>query len=310
MVNMAYDAQQDVHSDKAPHVPVMLREVQEYLPLKPDACFVDCTAGLGGHARALAQTLGPEGRLIALDRDSDSVHLAERNLQDVRARCDFIHSNFRDVDRILDELKIEGVDGFLFDLGISSYQLDNPERGFSLNAEGPLDMRMDQQGAFSAYDLINSLSEKEIDSILKLYGEERLHRRIAHFLIEERRRHPIESTQDLKDVVLRALPQRYRRQKIHPATRTFQAFRIAVNRELESLDLALEKAVPFLRAGGRIAVIAFHSLEDRISKQTFRAFAKEGTLQILTKKPLRPGDSEIAENPRARSARLRVAEKL
>lgn len=309
MVDIAYEHHHELGNAAMPHTPVMLKKILEYLSPPEGGCVVDCTVGLGGHSKALAERLGPRGRLIAIDRDKQSLQVAEENLKGVPVRKDFIHEDFRRIERILNDLGVEGVDIILLDLGISSYQLDDPQRGFSINAEGPLDMRMDQDGAFSAYDLINSLSEKEIDSILKLYGEERLHKRIAHFLVEERRRHPIESTKDLKDLVLRALPRSYQRQKIHPATRTFQAFRIAVNRELESLEVALSRCADFLKPGGRIGVIAFHSLEDRIVKQKFRSLAKAGAVQLLTKKPLRPTEEETQVNPRSRSARFRVAER-
>jgi len=309
MVDVVYFSQIDMNNEKAGHVPVMLKEVMDYLLLPSGGCFVDCTLGLGGHSEAAAAYLGGEGRIIGIDRDNASLKVAQQRLSRTDVHCDFIHEDFRKIDQILEQYDVNQIDGIFFDLGISSYQMDNPERGFSLMTEGPLDMRMDQEAAFSAYDLINSLSEKELSTILKIYGEERLHNRIARFLVAERGQHPIESTSELKKVVLKALPAKYRRQKIHPATRTFQAFRIAVNRELESLEIALEKCVEYLKPGARICVISFHSLEDRIVKQKFKMLNLNGLLNIITKKPLRPSEEEVQHNVRARSARLRVGER-
>ncbi|HQO57949.1 MAG TPA: 16S rRNA (cytosine(1402)-N(4))-methyltransferase RsmH [Candidatus Omnitrophota bacterium] len=309
MVDVAINTLSHMKDENSKHTPVMLKEVLEYLRLPRGGCLVDCTLGLGGHAEAAAAVLGEQGRIIGIDRDLDSLQVARRHLEGQPLRCDFVHEDFRKIDVILEQLGVSQVDGILLDLGISSFQLDNPERGFSLMAEGPLDMRMDQDAAFSAYDLINSLSEKELSSILKNYGEERLHNRIARFLVTERGHHPIESTSELKEIVLKALPPRYKRQKIHPATRTFQAFRIAVNRELESLEIALDKCIEFLRPGARVAVISFHSLEDRIVKHKFRMLSHTGILALVTKKPFRPSEEEVRDNPRARSARLRVGEK-
>ena len=306
-------------SDTDWHVPVMQKEVQEYLNLSANATFVDCTLGLGGHARLIAEGLGPDGHLIGIDRDAQSLSLAKANLANSVCRKDFVHDDFRNIDKVLDGLKISQVEGMLFDFGISSFQLDKPERGFSIKSDGPLDMRMDQDSFISAYDLVNSLSEQEIASILHNYGEERMSRRIARFLVEERAKKPIESTKELSEIVMRAMPGRLRHQRIHPATRTFQALRIAVNRELESIELALNKCVKYLKKNGRICVIAFHSLEDRIVKQKFRAYTvaqatAQGTdsvqLELVVRKPIRPMEEEVIANPRARSARLRVAQKI
>lgn len=293
-------------NEKNIHIPVMHAEVQEYLNLPSGGCFVDCTLGGGGHSKLIASQLGPQGRIIGIDRDRESLHLARENLGDCR-QCDFIHDDFRNIDKILDSLGIDQVDGMLFDLGISSLQLDDPKRGFSLKTEGPLDMRMDQDGCLLAYDLINTLSEHEIALILKDYGQERWHKRIARRIVSKR---PLETTKDLSDIVLEAIPYVSKRERIHPATRTFQAFRIAVNRELESLEIALQKSVGYLKVGARICVISFHSLEDRIVKQRFRFFAKEKRVKLIVKKPLRPQDNEVSQNPRSRSARLRVAERI
>jgi 16S rRNA (cytosine1402-N4)-methyltransferase len=256
------------------------------------------------------EIIGEKGRLIGIDRDAQALVLARQNLADCKGRCDFVHRNYRHIDKILAELGIQSVDRILLDLGLSSFQLNNPERGFSFRAEGPLDMRMDQDSYISALDLVNSLSEREVSSILKDFGQERWHHRIARFIVQQRSRKPVETTKELSDIVLRAMPRQSRREKIHPATRTFQAFRIAVNRELESLDEALDKCIDVLAPGGRIGVISFHSLEDRIVKQKFRHSAKSGRLNIIVKKPLRPSDGEARSNARARSARFRIAERI
>ena len=294
---------------KRNHLPVMMKEVVECLCLRPGICVVDCTLGLAGHALKIAEIIGPQGRLVGIDRDAASLKKADEVLKSTRVKYDLIQEDFRRIDRILHQLGIEAADAILFDLGISSFQLDDPQRGFSFKSEGPLDMRMDRGSYISAFDLVNSLSERELASILKNFGEERWHQRIARFLVSQRARRPIESTRELCEVVLKAVPFRFQHQKIHPATRTFQAFRIAVNRELEALEIALDKSIDLLRVGGRICVISFHSLEDRIVKGKFRSWGQSGRASIITKKPLRPQDEEAEHNPRSRSARLRVAER-
>jgi len=296
-------------TDEQAHIPVLSKEVQEGLNLKPGDIFVDCTLGLAGHAGEAARAVGPQGRIVGIDRDASSLLVAEQKLSEFFGKKSFVHSDFRYIDQILTDLNLDKVNGLLLDLGISSFQLDNPDRGFSIRLNGPLDMRMDQENFISAYDLVNSLSERELAIILKKYGEERWHYRIARFLVEERSRHPIETTRELSHAVLRAIPANNRHQRIHPATRTFQAFRIAVNRELESLEMALDHCVGRLAPGGRIGVISFHSLEDRIVKHKFREMAKDGLINLITKKPLRPHDDEVSQNLRARSARLRIAER-
>lgn len=292
------------------HVPVMATEVREFLQLKSGDIVLDATLGIGGHATRIAQAIGPSGKLIGIDRDGDSLSHAQERFKNIPVTAYLRQDDFRNLDQVLASLHIPKVNAILFDLGISSYQLNNPQRGFSLKLDGPLDMRMDKESYISAYDLVNSLSERELSSILKNFGEERWHNRIAHFLVTERARHPIESTKELTDTVLKAIPFRYQHQKIHPATRTFQAIRIAVNRELEALDIALEKAIFALEKTGRLCVIAFHSLEDRIVKKKFRGYTKEHQIKIITKKPLRPTENEVHNNPRCRSARLRVAERI
>ncbi len=291
------------------HIPVMLKEVLQHLNLKPGARVLDCTLGLAGHAVAIAEIIGAGGEIIGIDRDQGSLEKARQWLQSTAVKCQLRQADFRNLDEVLKELGGGSVDAILFDLGISSYQLDDPQRGFSLKSDGPLDMRMDQGSYISAYELVNSLSERELSSIIKNFGEERWHNRIARVLVQERLKKPIETTQELSEVILKAIPHRYQHQRIHPATRTFQAIRIAVNRELEALELALTRSLAFLKVGGRICVISFHSLEDRIVKETFRKNSQAGVLKIISKKPLRPEDQEINNNPRSRSARLRVAER-
>ena len=292
------------------HNPVMLKEILKYLDPKAGETIIDCTIGLGGHSGEILKRISPGGRLIGIDRDSESLSLADKRLKKIGSSYRLIWDDFRNLDKVMSELELEEVDGMFFDLGVSSYQLENPERGFSIKFDGPLDMRMDRQSFISAYDLVNSLSEREISSILKAFGQEHWHNRIANILVRQRNKTPISSTRELTNIVLKAMPYKQRRSRIHPATRTFQAFRIAVNRELEALEITLEKSVSFLRAGGHLCVISFHSLEDRIVKNKFRQFAKEEILSILTKKPLIPQDEEIKINPRCRSAKLRVAQKL
>jgi len=275
------------------HIPVMLHEAIEGLNLCPGDRVLDCTLGLGGHSKEILKRIMPNGSLIGIDRDADSIAIAMKNLEGYQEQCAFIQKDFRLLDTVLDDLRIKEVKAILFDLGVSSYQLDMPERGFSIRDDGPLDMRMDRNSFISAYDLINSLSTNEISLILKNFGEERWHKRIADSLVKERVKHPIESTEELKKIVVSAIPSQHQHQKIHPATRSFQAFRIAVNRELEALEVAMNKAVKYLSVEGRLCVISFHSLEDKIVKNKFLSDSKQGTIQILTKKPLRPSMQEM-----------------
>lgn len=291
------------------HYPVMYREVVELLDIKKRNIIVDCTVGIGGHALKFLQIMEKNARFIGIDEDKESLKIASDNLKSFEGRFSLIQDNFSNLDKILDNLNIEGVDAFLFDLGISRYQLNEPDRGFSFLKEGPLDMRMNRDSAVCAYDLVNNLSEKELMRIFKEFGEERYSRRIAHSIVEARRKEPISSTTQLVQVILSTVPSRMLRYRIHPATKVFQALRIAVNRELEAISVGLKKAVSFLNKGGRIAVISFHSLEDRIAKFCFRGFASQGILNIINKKPLVPSATEIEENASSRSAKLRVAEK-
>lgn len=292
------------------HTPVMLKEVLGFLSPQPGQIFLDCTLGTAGHAGEIIKRILPNGRLVGIDRDKETLKTAQEELKGFAANCNLVHADFRSLDVVLDCLKIKQVDGVFFDLGISSLQLDSPERGFSIKNNGPLDMRMDKEAYISAYDLVNSLSEDELADILRNFGQERFYNRIARLLVKERTGHPIATTRELSDIVLRAIPYRLQSRKIHPATRTFQALRIAVNRELEALDIALKKAVNRLKKSGRICVISFHSLEDKLVKENFRNFHKLGILKIVTPKPVGTSFEESSDNPRSRSAGLRVAERI
>ncbi len=292
------------------HVPVMLKEVVDYLKLKPGQTIVDATVGTAGHALLVSEHINPGGRLIALDRDEESLLLARERLSKFSESCEFQHANFVDIDTVLSDLHIDKVDGMLFDLGISSFQLDDPKRGFSFQTEGPLDMRLDRNSYVSAYDLVNNLNEEEISTLLWNFGQERWHNRIARILVQERQKHPITTTRELSDLIVRATPYKYRHYRIHPATRTFQAVRIAVNRELEALEKTIDTVFQLLNKGARICVISFHSLEDRVVKFSFRKASQEGLIRIITPKPLVPDFEEIQSNPSSRSAKLRVAERI
>lgn len=294
------------------HVPVMLEEVIDYLKLKPGQVIVDATMGNGGHSLEILKRITPGGRLIGLDRDEDSLEICRQRLSAFKGSCEFMHANFSELGLVLEKLGVDKIDGILFDLGISTYQLRNPQRGFSFQDEGPLDMRLDKSSYISAYDLVNNLNEDELSCVLWNFGQERWHNRIARLLVEERRNNPIATTKQLADLVMRAIPQRYRRSyyRIHPATRTFQAIRIAVNRELEILEGAIKKAVAILNTQARICVISFHSLEDRIVKHTFRALKAEGIIDIITPKPLTPAAGEVDRNPSSRSSKLRVGMRI
>lgn len=292
------------------HTPVMLKEVLAHLNLSPGKIIVDATIGTAGHSKEIIERIVPGGKLIGIDRDQESLAVASGRLHNFSNVCEFVYGNFIDIDNLLKNLNINKIDGVLFDLGISSYQLEDPNRGFSFQQEGPLDMRLDRNSFISAYDLINNLNEEEISNLLWTFGQERWHNRIAHFLVQERQRQSINSTGQLSNIIVKAIPYKYRHNRIHAATRTFQAVRIAVNRELEAIEIAIKKVVELLDKAGRICVISFHSLEDRIVKFSFRREASLGKVKIITPKPLTPTQSEIEANPLSRSSKLRVAEKL
>lgn len=309
------------------HKPVLLREMlQELFPKGGDLC-ADATLGLGGSALVVAKQIQPNGVLIGLDKDAQSLEIAKNNLKDVAVKKEFIHSDFRHLKSVLKEIGYPTVDKIFLDLGISSYQLALHFRGFAfMGTPGFLDMRMDQSRGITAADIVNTWSEKELADTIYQYGEEKYSRRIAKRIVETRKLHPIETTQQLVEVIEEGVRGTgYRtKNKIHPATRTFQALRIAVNGELESLELFLNDVADCLNPGGRVGIISFHSLEDRLVKTAFRKLAGECVcgrvlelcicprvprLKVITKKPICAKEDEIAENPRARSAKFRVAEK-
>jgi len=289
------------------HLPVMTAEVLQHLQPEHGGLFIDCTVGLGGHARALLERGAT--RLIGLDRDTDALAHARETLSPFGDRVELVHADYRAIDDVLDARHIVTVDGALADLGVSSMQFDAPGRGFSFQRDEPLDMRMDRTAGETAADFVARAEEHDLADTIFQYGEERFSRRIARAIVESRRLSPIETTGQLAAIVRRAIPRRgYMR--IDPATRTFQALRIWVNRELDGLDAFLEAAVRRLRAGARLVVITFHSLEDRIVKHTLRGLEQRTAIvKVLTKKPLIPTEDEVQRNPRARSAKLRVAER-
>ena len=286
------------------HASVLLAESLELLAVRPGGLYVDGTVGPGGHAAAILERSGPEGRLLGLDRDAEVLESAGERLRPFGARARLVHADYRAIPRLLAG---ERADGVLLDLGTSSVQLDTPERGFSFRAEGPLDMRMDRSGGETAADLVNRMSEPDLADLIYRFGEERASRRIARAIVAARRRGRIRTTAELAGIV-RSAAGRARRPGLDPATRTFQALRIQVNRELEGLGPALAAIAGCLAPRGRLAVIAFHSLEDREVKHAFRELAREG-FTLLTRRPLRPSGAETARNPRSRSARLRALER-
>jgi 16S rRNA (cytosine1402-N4)-methyltransferase len=277
------------------HFPVMLAETLEYLAVRPDGRYLDCTAGLGGHTRAIAERLTGGGVVIANDRDAQSLEMARRNTAEFADRIEYSHARFSELNEI-------GLDGLVADLGVSRYQLTDPERGFSFQSEGPLDMRMDQTTGTTAADLVNHSAEKAIADWIYQLGEERRARKIARAIVRAR---PVRSTLHLADVVERAVP---RTGPLHPATRTFMALRMVVNREQEELDALLARAPAMVKPRGRIVMISFMSLEDRKVKESFRELARAGKATLLIKKPVTPGEQEVRENPPSRSAKLRAVE--
>lgn len=292
------------------HRPVLLKEATQALAAAPGKVIVDCTVGLGGHAEALLKEMRPGGRLIGIDRDADALKAAQERLNEFKDSLVLVRGNFGELKEIFEKIGVDKADGFLFDLGVSSLQLDTPGRGFSFRYEAPLDMRMDGRSETTASQLVNKAGEAELDSILWTYGEERFHRRIARAIADSRKRKPIETTGELVEIILRAVPYKGRHGKVHPATRTFQALRIAVNKELTALENGIAAAIGLLNINGVICVISYHSLEDRIVKNKFKEEKAKGILEVLYKKPLRPGEEEIEENARARSAKLRAARKI
>ena len=306
------------------HKPVLLHECLGALAIKPDGIYVDGTLGRAGHSLEIVRRL-TTGRLIALDRDETAIEAANRRLGDYLDKVTLIHSNFSALDAVLHELGVRGVDGMLFDLGVSSPQLDEAQRGFSYKQDAPLDMRMDESAALTAREVVNTYSYEELRRILFEYGEERYAPAIAKRICQHREQKPIETTLELADIIRSAMPASALREKQHPAKRSFQAIRIAVNDELGAVETVMKKAVPLLNPGGRLAVITFHSLEDRIVKNAMAEAAKGCTcppsfpvcvcgkkpqVRIVTRKPIVSGEEELERNPRARSAKLRICEKI
>ena len=292
------------------HIPVLVEEVMNLLRCEAHMTYVDATIGGGGHALEILKRASPDGIVIGIDWDEEAIAEAKRALAPFGDRIKILRENFVRLPDLLEALNISEVDGILLDLGLSSLQLEKKERGFSLKREGPLDMRMDQRIDRTAADLLNGLSFQELESTLREFGEERWAKRIAKAILQEREKKPIGTTQELRQIVHRAIPRRFHSRKIDPATRTFQAFRIRVNEELENLRRILETGWTLLKRGGRICVISFHSLEDRMVKETFRRLDRDGVIRGITKKPITPSEEEKQRNPRSRSAKLRCAERV
>ena len=306
------------------HISVLLNECIEGLNIKEDGIYVDGTLGGAGHSSEIIKNLCERGRLIGIDQDKDALKAAKEKLKDYN-NVTFVHSNFYNIENILHDLNIAGVDGILMDLGVSSYQLDNGERGFSYMQDAPLDMRMNRENSLSAYEVINSYSEEDLFRIIKDYGEEKFAKRIANFIINKRKEKNIESTLELVDVIKAAIPAKARREGPHPAKRTFQAIRIEVNKELEIIEKTIRDGVERLNVGGRMAIITFHSLEDRIVKTVYKNLAnpctcpssfpvcvcnKKPIVKIITRKPIEASKEELDYNPSSRSAKLRIIEKI
>jgi len=307
------------------HKPVMLAEVLSFLQPQSGQTFIDCTIGGGGHALEIVKRILPGGKLVGIDRDEEALRAAAQYLEPYSENVIFEKGNFADLEAIAGGLGIQTVDGVLFDLGVSSRQLESAERGFSFRYDAPLDMRMDTAQAVTARELVNSMSERRLAELIWKFGEERWAKRIAKFIADRRARQPIQTTSELVGIILAAIPAGARTETIHPATRTFQALRIAVNQELESLQAGLDAAIRLLAQSGRACVLSYHSLEDRIVKQAFAKHAgrcvcpstlpvcacgAKKSIKILTKRPVVPSEDEVCANPRARSARLRAAEKI
>jgi 16S rRNA (cytosine1402-N4)-methyltransferase len=305
------------------HVSILLKECMDGLDIKPDGIYVDGTLGGGGHTFKLIQFIDG-GKVIGIDQDQDALEAASKRLSIFGDKFIPVHNNFSNLLEVLETLGIKKIDGFLLDLGVSSYQLDEAERGFSYMNDGQLDMRMNQEDEFSAYDVVNTYSEDELTRIIREYGEENWANRIAKFIVEARSEKPLETTFELVDIIKNAIPASARKDGPHPAKRTFQAIRIEVNNELKIIEKTIEDAVSVMNKGGRVAIITFHSLEDRIVKNTFKKLAQgcicppefpvcicnnKPKVKIISRKPILPSEREVIDNPRARSAKLRVAEK-
>ncbi|MGL5559352.1 MAG: 16S rRNA (cytosine(1402)-N(4))-methyltransferase RsmH [Paraclostridium dentum] len=307
------------------HVSVLLDECIDNLNIKPDGVYVDCTMGGAGHSKEIVKRLSKDGLFIGFDQDINAINTAKERLSEYSDRVKFVHSNFQNLKNELEKIGIYKVDGVLADLGVSSHQLDEADRGFSYMQDAPLDMRMDIRCSFSAYDVVNTYSEAELSKIIKDYGEDNWAKRIAKFIVEGRKEKNIETTGELVEIIKKAIPKKARIDGPHPAKRTFQAIRIEVNNELGVITEMIDDAASIMNEDGRICIITFHSLEDRIVKNAFRDLAtdcicpphipicqcdKEALVKVITRKPILPTDKEIEENPRSRSAKLRVAERI
>ena len=307
------------------HEPVMLRECLDALRIRPDGIYVDGTMGGAGHSGEIAKVLEPTGKLIGIDQDEDAIRAASKRLAPYEDRVIIVRDNFRNIRQVMNEKNITHADGILLDLGVSSYQIDNPERGFSYMQDAPLDMRMDRRGSVTAADIVNGLPEKELSRILRDFGEERFAGSIAAKIVREREKAPIQTTGELVRIIRSSIPKKFQDVGGHPAKRTFQAIRIALNDELAAVEDAIDDMIDLLADGGRLCIITFHSLEDRIVKNAFRrnehpctcppdfpvcVCGKKPKGKVITKKPILPGDEEMERNPRAKSAKLRVFEKI
>ena len=307
------------------HEPVMLRECLDALRIRPDGIYVDGTMGGAGHSGEIAKVLEPTGKLIGIDQDEDAIRAASKRLAPYEDRVIIVRDNFRNIRQVMNEKNITHADGILLDLGVSSYQIDNPERGFSYMQDAPLDMRMDRRGSVTAADIVNGLPEKELSRILRDFGEEHFAGSIAAKIVREREKAPIRTTGELVRIIRSSIPKKFQDVGGHPAKRTFQAIRIALNDELAAVEDAIDDMIDLLADGGRLCIITFHSLEDRIVKNAFRrnehpctcppdfpvcVCGKKPKGKVITKKPILPGDEEMERNPRAKSAKLRVFEKI
>lgn len=307
------------------HVSVLLEQSVNALNIKENGVYVDATLGGGGHSYEICRCLKQDGHLIGIDQDLNAINAAKNRLKEFEEQITLVHDNFKNIEQVLHTLRIDAIDGAVMDLGVSSYQLDEGERGFSYQHDAPLDMRMNQNDSVNAYNIVNEYSEQQLSKILFEYGEEKWAKRIAQFIVRAREKVPIHTTGELVDIIKSAIPAAARREGAHPAKRTFQAIRIEVNGELEILENAIRDFVKVLHKGGRLAIITFHSLEDRIVKQTFHSLSsgcecptgfpvcicgKSPIVKIITRKPIVPSEDELDKNPRARSSKLRVIEKL
>ena len=307
------------------HMSVLLKESIEYIRPIEDGVYIDATMGLGGHTRHLLESTNYSSKIIGFDVDEDAISIARERLSNYKNNIHFMNKNFSEIDSVSTELKLSEIDGIIADLGMSSYQLEHSNRGFSFMRDEPLDMRMDPKLKITACEKVNQKSYKELSKLIKEYGEESFSGMISKSIIKSREQKPLQTSKELASLIFNSIPRRFHPKRIHPATKTFQALRIAVNNELENLKIFIEKAVKLLKSGGRLVIISFHSLEDRIVKNSFKYLhsscicppdlpvcrcEKESVLKIITKSPVTPGEDEMIENPRARSSKMRVAEKI